>query len=312
VREYRGNPSVMDFTPGGQPRNDTRRRLPTIFNRNTDPGKLHPLSTPSRPETTGFRPTLESQHRQPTISKEMPSSNQQPREHGLKHFPRYETPHISSANPFREYRFQPIDGLGVSLNGDMPSDGGRHNGRPVSRTWTSTSSSRDVDASSGRATQFPPTSGQIMRSTERSNYENSKSKAKPPLHAGLNSLSFVEVPYSTKNQPLSSPRHTAATNSTVQNPWFHRSAAIPHFSEQSSSTAYTSGWNTRVPTRATSISRPSGVKNGQSREFPNGHRNFYSDHLKSHKRVTMPPVGPYSLGMRSSRSRRTPPLYLSR
>ena len=288
--EYWGGPSVAGFKPAGRPRDDTRQRLSTPYNTNAG---LRPPSTPRRQESMEFRPALQSEypHPAPAASSRINC-----------HFPPNQTPHISANDPVGEFRLPQNEGLGMSLNGDIPSDARRLNDRPVSRAWTSTPSSRKVDTS-GRETQLPSTPGPIVRSTEPHGFVNSISRAPPLRLAGLNSLSFVDVPYSTENQPLASPRRQAAANSAVQYPRLHRSVAVPHWTQHSSST-YTPGRNMRSP-GTKSMGRPPGLRDGQSRGFANASRNFYSDHLRSHKRASMPPVAPYSLGMRSSRAGRT-------
>jgi hypothetical protein len=299
--EHPGDPSVSDFTPAGRPRDDARRRLSTPYNPNA---RLRPLSTPRRQESTEFRPALQRESQHPAPAANFTPSTRHPRQDSSinYHFPLNQTPQISANDPVGEFRFAPIEGLGMSLNGDILSDARRLNDQPLSRAWTGTPSSRKVDTS-GRETQLPSTPGPIVRSTEPHGFVNSTSRAPPLRHAGLNSLSFVDVPYSTENQPLASPRRQAAANSAVQHPRLHQSVAVPHWAEHSSST-YTPGRNMRSPSTK-SIGRPPGIRDGQSRGFPNASRNFYSDHLKPHKRASMPPVAPYSLGMRSSRAGRT-------
>jgi hypothetical protein len=289
ANERQGNPSSGGFTPAGRTGDESLRRLSAPYDPN---GQLRPPTIP-RPEAIDFRPNPESDYQRPASAADFSPSSRRPRQSsGINdQAPRNGTSHIPANDPFEEFRFNPKEGLV-----DMPSEG-----RPnvSSRAWTSTPSNRGADTS-GRATHIPTKPGPIMRSKEPHESANATLKAPTPQRAGLNALSFVDVPYSAENQPLASPRHHTAADSTPQK--FHRSVAVPHWADHSSST-HTPGPNLRP--RRMSLGRTPGSRNGESCGFSNVSHNFYSDHLKPQKRVSMASAGPYSFGIRSSRAGRT-------
>jgi hypothetical protein len=134
--------------------------------------------------------------------------------------------------------------------------------------------------------------------------ENPASRSLGAPHATLNSLSFVNNPYSSENHPVLSPAYNSIVN--LPNPSFHQRVAVRHSSQQSpAADAYTFGLNVCRPARAISVDRSSGVEIGPSRGLPNANRNLYPDRLRHQRRLSLAPEGPYSLGIRSSRAGRT-------